>query len=125
MLLYGDKCKADMWERVQRAWKRIQQYKYMLPDSLAYQLARFRRRLHGIRTMLEPLGQLIHFADFAMYKVKRSAQGTLEVFNFEEDYHQESFLISGRDALDRMIDQRAGALRGMAIIHAKTGGLWL
>lgn len=122
VLLYGTGSKAELWERVRRAWKSIQRYKYILPDATAYQL----RVSGGIAWYPEDarnLNQLIHFADFAMYKVKRSAKGTLETFN-AQDYNEESFLISGRDALDRMIDQQLVRFAVQPILHAQTGDVY-
>ncbi len=122
VLLHGGKTKAEMRERVQRAWKGIVERTYQLPDGTLYQL-RVSGGLAWFPDDADNLNQLIQYADFAMYKVKRNAKGTLEEFNFR-DYSEDAFLISGRDALDRMIDKQLVRFALQPILSASTGDVY-
>lgn len=95
---------------------------YQLPDGTPYKM-RVSAGVAWYPDDARTLAQLIHFADFAMYKVKRSAKGTLEEFS-RQDYSEDSFLISGRDALDRLIDQQLVRFAVQPILSARTGDVY-
>lgn len=122
VFLYGGTSKEKIRERIRQAWSGILESYYLLPDGTPYKM----RVSAGVAWYPENakcLAQLIHYADFAMYKVKRSSKGTLEEFN-AQDYIDESFLISGRDALDRLIDQQMVRFALQPILSARTGDVY-
>jgi len=122
VFLYGGTCKEMVRERIRQAWNGILDSYYLLPDGSSYKM----RVSAGVAWYPEDarsLSQLIHFADFAMYKVKRSSKGTMEEFNSRE-YSEESFLISARDALDRLIDQQMVRFALQPILSARTGDVY-
>ena len=122
VLLYGGPTKEAVRERFLSAWNGILACTYRLPDGTQYKM----RVSAGVAWYPDDaltLAQLIHYADFAMYKVKRSSKGTLEEFNLR-DYSEESFLISGRDALDRLIDQQLIRFAVQPILSARTGEVY-
>jgi len=119
VLLYGGGDKRRMRARIERAWEGILTRSYTLPDGAAYRM----RASAGVAwypSDARTLTQLIHYADYAMYKVKRSAKGTLGEFN-AGDYEEDSFLVSGRNALDRMIDGQLIRFMAQPILSASTG----
>ena len=119
VLLYGGKSKQSMRRKIRRAWENILTHTYILPDGTPYKI----RASAGVAWYpgdADTLTQLIHFADYAMYKVKRSAKGTMVEFS-ARDYGEDSFLVSGRNALDRMIDGQLVRFMVQPILSAPTG----
>lgn len=66
---------------------------------------------------------LIKFADFAMYEGKRTVKGELREFN-REHYDNESFMLSGREELNRILDNQFIEFAFQPIVCAKTGELY-
>ena len=122
VLLYGGQSKEELRQRIRRAWAGILNSKYILPDGTPYKM-RVSAGIAWYPDDAKTLVQLIHYADFAMYKVKRNAKGTLEEFN-QREYSEESFLINGRDALDRLIDQQLVRFAVQPILSARTGEVY-
>lgn len=119
VFLYGGTSRCEVRERIEQAWKGIAERSYTLPDGKEYKM----RASAGIAWYpddAKTLSQLIRYADFAMYNVKRNDKGSMVEFN-EKDYGESSYLISGRNALDRLID--GGLIRFMVqpILSARTG----
>ncbi len=119
VMLYGGKDQQRMRTRIERAWKDVLGQAYILPDGTPYKL----RASAGVAWYpgdASTLAQLIHLADFAMYRAKRSAKGTLVQFTMK-DYDEDTFLASGRNALDRMIDGQLVRFAVQPILSARTG----
>ena len=122
VLLYGGENVEVVRKRVLQAWQGILERFYKLPDGTPYRM-RVSAGVSWYPDNANSLNQLIHYADFAMYKVKRRSKGTLEEFN-AKDYSEEAFLISGRDALDRLIDHQLVRFAMQPILSARTGELY-
>lgn len=122
VLLYGGRNREELRERIRAAWEGITERTYQLPDGTPYKM-RVSAGVAWYPDDARTLAQLIHYADFAMYQVKRSAKGTLEEFS-RKDYSEDSFLISGRDALDRLIDQQLVRFALQPILSARTGDVY-
>ncbi len=67
--------------------------------------------------------ELIKFADFAMYKVKHSIKGELREFN-KSAYMSESFILSGKEELDKVLDNQLVEYVFQPIVSAKTGDIF-
>ena len=122
VLLYGGKDKEQIRRRIQRGWNGILDRYYSLPDGTQYKM-RVSAGVAWYPDDARELEQLVHFADFAMYTVKRSSKGTLVEFNARE-YSEDSFLIRGRDALDRLIDNQLVRFAVQPILSARTGDVY-
>lgn len=66
---------------------------------------------------------LIKFADFAMYEGKRTVKGELREFN-KEHYDSESFMLIGREELNRILDNQFIEFAFQPIVFAKTGEIY-
>lgn len=66
------------------------------------------------------LDELMKFADFAMYKGKQSLKGELREFD-KEMYLKESFMLSGKEELNRILDNELINYFFQPIINVKTG----
>lgn len=66
------------------------------------------------------LEELKKFADFAMYKGKHTLKGEMRQFD-KENYLEESFMLSGKEELNRILDNELINFVFQPIIHVKTG----
>ncbi|MFI3174663.1 MAG: GGDEF and EAL domain-containing protein [Bacillota bacterium] len=66
------------------------------------------------------LDELMKFADFAMYKGKQSLKGELREFD-KAMYLKESFMLSGKEELNRILDEELIKYFFQPIIDVKTG----
>lgn len=67
--------------------------------------------------------QLQHFADYAMYKIKRTSKGNLTEFNLDE-YLADSFLSESKEELNTIIEQRAVQFYFQPIVSCKDGSIF-
>ena len=77
---------------------------FALPDGTPCRL----RASAGIAWFPEDADEfprLLHYADFAMYRVKNAAKGTVEEFN-KQDYDEAGYLFNGTQALNRMLEEK-------------------
>lgn len=119
VFLYGAADRESLRERIRQGWEGILNSVFPLPDKTAYRM-RVSAGVAWYPADARNLSQLIHYADFAMYQVKRSSKGTLEEFN-PKDYREDAILLNGRDALDRMIDSQMVRFAAQPILSARTG----
>lgn len=122
VLLYGAHDKQQLRERIELTWKSILRHSFTLPEGTQYRM-RVSAGIAWYPSDSRDLNQLILYADFAMYKVKHSSKGTLEEFDIK-DYNENSFLISGRNALDRLIDYQLIRFALQPIISSHTGNIY-
>ncbi len=69
------------------------------------------------------LDQLIKFADFAMYEGKHTVKGELHTFD-KNLYQAQSFMLSGREELNRVLDNQFIEFAFQPIVYAQTGKLY-
>jgi diguanylate cyclase (GGDEF)-like protein len=119
VFLYGGKDKPQIRERINTGWKGISQFYYRLADGTRYKM-RVSAGVAWYPADSAEYTQLIRYADFAMYKVKHNEKGSLVEFS-ARDYDENSFLISGRNALDRLIDGERVRYMVQPILSARTG----
>lgn len=122
ILLYGYDSKAELEEHIQQAWGQLCTQGILLPDGSFYRY----RASGGMAWFPEDadtLSKLLRYADFAMYKVKQDAKGTLKEFD-SNLFNEESYLIDARAALDRMIDNQLLHFAYQPIVSVKTAELW-
>lgn len=122
MLLYGYDSRAVLEEHIQNAWSQVSTQGLVLPDGSFYRF----RASGGVAWYPDDaptLSKLLHYADFAMYKVKQENKGNLEHFN-HDIYTEEAFLINAREALDRLIDNQLMHFAYQPIVSVQDGELW-
>jgi len=122
MLLYGYESRGELEEHIHQAWQQVSTQGVVLPDGSFYRF----RASGGMAWYPEDastLSKLLHYADFAMYKVKQDAKGNLQEFD-SALFNEESYLIDARAALDRMIDNQLLHFAYQPIVSVETGDLW-
>lgn len=122
MLLYGYENRDELEEHINAAWAQVSAQGLVLPDGSFY---RFRASggLAWYPDDAASLSKLLHYADFAMYKVKQENKGELARFDMGI-YTEEAFLINAREALDRLIDNQLMHYAYQPVVEVKTGEVW-
>lgn len=67
--------------------------------------------------------ELLHYSDFAMYKVKQSMKGDLGEFDLGI-YNKDAYLIQAKTELNKLIEQEQVTYFFQPIIHGKTGEIF-
>ncbi|MDD3214295.1 MAG: diguanylate cyclase, partial [Eubacteriales bacterium] len=119
VFLYGGRDKQEIREHIASAWKGILSQVFLLPDNTYYRI-RVSAGVAWYPDEAETPNELTGLADFTMYKVKRNAKGTIAEFD-PKDYGDYMQLVSGRDALDRLIDKQQIRFMGQPIFSAANG----
>lgn len=122
MLLYGYDSRHALEDHIDTAWQQVSSQGIVLPDGSFY---RFRASggMAWYPDDAATLSKLLHYADFAMYKVKQDAKGNLRTFD-SALFNEESYLIDARAALDRLIDNQLLHYAYQPIVSVKTAELW-
>lgn len=122
MLLYGYENRHELEAHISTAWEQVSTQGIVLPDGSFY---RFRASggMAWFPDDADTLSKLLHYADFAMYKVKQDAKGNLRQFD-KALFSEESYLIDARAALDRLIDNKLLHYAYQPIVSVKTAELW-
>ncbi len=102
ILLYGYRSKDEIRTILHTVLPQIKVSELLLPDGDIYKI-----RASGGLTWYpddatEP-DDLIRYADFAMYSIKRSVKGDIAEFD-RKAYNADAILINGAEALNRMIE---------------------
>lgn len=122
LLLYGFGSQDGCRNAIAQAWNQVMRQGIQLPDGDFYRF----RCSGGIAWYPDHAGDLqtlIHYADFAMYRVKHGSKGVLEDFD-PAAYAQEAYLFNAREALNRLIDAQLVHFVFQPIVDAHTGGLY-
>ncbi|MDR2897465.1 MAG: EAL domain-containing protein, partial [Spirochaetaceae bacterium] len=67
--------------------------------------------------------ELARFSDFAMYEIKNTLKGTYFEFD-ERNYHRDSFLLTCKGELDKIIDEELLKYAFQPIVDARTGAIY-
>ncbi|MBQ8555335.1 MAG: EAL domain-containing protein [Clostridia bacterium] len=122
VLLYGFDSKEECRAVISEGWHRIMEQGIQLPDGSFYRF----RCSGGVAWYPDDatdLKTLIHYADFAMYKVKQGSKGVLDYFD-REVYTEDAYLINAREALNQMIEKQLAHFAFQPIVDARTGQLF-
>ncbi len=121
-LLYGYEDRETCTAALNQVWQQIMQLGIQLPDGRFYRF-RCSGGVAWYPSDARDVPTLIHYADFAMYKVKQSAKGVLEHFD-RSVYTEDAFLVNARDALNQLIDKQLLHYAFQPIVDARTGDIY-
>ncbi len=122
VLLYGFGTREGCRSAITQAWEQVMHQGIQLPDGGFYRF-RCSGGIAWYPDHASDLHTLIHYADFAMYRVKHGAKGVLEDFD-PAAYAQEAYLFNAREALNRLIDAQLIHFVFQPIVNAHTGELY-
>lgn len=121
MFCYGYNSRSELSQALQKGWRNIQQQIVTFSDGQ-------KLRLHasgGIAWYPDDttdFRQLLHYADFAMYRVKNAVKGEVQDFN-RDDYRQTGYMVNGIQALNRMLDQTLVRYAYQPLVSARDGSI--
>ncbi len=101
---------------IERLYEALDNEPILLPDGNEFKI----RMSGGLSWHGEDsvdLAELIRFADFAMYEGKHTLKGELHIFN-KKRYEEESFMLSGKEELNRILDNQFVEFHFQPIIKA-------
>lgn len=122
ILFYGFSNRAELRSLARNGWAKVIEETIRMPDGAIYKL-RASGGLAWYPDDSEDFFQLMHYADFAMYKSKTTIKGTLEEFS-KDEYHEDGYLFNGMDALNRLLEDEMVRYVLQPIISAKTGKVY-
>jgi diguanylate cyclase (GGDEF)-like protein len=121
-LLYGHESREGIRKACSNIQRGMRDTFIYLPDHTKMQI----RASAGIAWYPEDSANcddLIRYADFAMYMVKKTRKGEFTDFNIE-DYNEESYLLQCREELNTIIEQELIDYQFQPIIDARTGKIY-
>lgn len=119
--IYGFDSKNELMDSLHALYKKLEDEPIKLPDSREFQI-RMSGGISWYNDDSTKLEELIKFADFAMYKGKKSTKGELKEFD-KDMYIKESFMLSGKGELNRILDDELVNFAFQPIIDVKNGEL--
>ncbi len=117
LFFHGYANRNEVRARISQGWAALMNERFALPDGTHVKM----RASAGIAWYPDDVlafERLIHFADFAMYRVKNTAKGTTEEFS-RSDYKAAGFLYNGSTALDRLLDEQLVRFAYQPIVSAR------
>ncbi len=122
VFIYGYDSKQQIHSALSGVYREFEENPIILPDAGEFKI----RMSGGISWYGDDstdLEDLIRFADFAMYEGKHTLKGELREFN-KEAYSAESFMLSGKEELNRILDNQFIDFVFQPIIDAKTASIY-
>ncbi len=122
VLFYNFESKEQVLNHIEKAYAEFDQHPITLPNSDQFKI----RMSGGISWYDEDttdLDELIRFADFAMYEGKFTLKGEIREFS-KEDYISKSFMLSGKEELNRILDNQFVDFVFQPIVDAKDGHIY-
>lgn len=122
LLLYGWESRRQLEAYIQNCWSTLGSKTLTLMDDAVCRL----RASGGAACYpddAKDLQTLIRYADFAMYKVKQGMKGSLEFFR-RDVYQEDSYMISAREALNRMLEENLAEYYFQPIVDTRDGSVY-
>lgn len=117
--LYGFDNRDILLDCLHNLYQKLEKVPAVMPDGKDFQI----RMSGGIAWYGDDssnIDELMKYADFAMYKGKQSLKGELREFD-KRSYINESFMISGKEELNRILDNELVNFYFQPIIEVQTG----
>lgn len=120
--IYGYKDKEEVKDIVKNMQDKLHNTLLTMPDGNVFRI----RASAGIAWYPDDSDnyeELIKYSDFAMYEVKNTDKGSVGEFN-KNRYDKDSFLLHGKEELNRFIDEELVDFAFQPIVDAKTGKIF-
>lgn len=122
LLIYGKDTKQEIREILSRVKEAMKDERIKLPDGTSIQV----RASAGIAWYPDDADSydvLLRYADFAMYFIKKNRKGDFTEFSLE-NYNKNSYLLSCREELNKLIEQSLVDYHFQPIVDASTGEIF-
>jgi len=122
VFFYGFNQRDEILHDLKQLYRALDNDLIILPDG-----SQFKVRMSGgiswYNVDSRDYNELIRYADFAMYEGKHTVKGELREFK-RDVYLSESFMLSGKEELNRVLDNQIIDFVFQPIVHAKSGELY-
>ncbi len=122
VFLYGFDDREEIMTLLNSVYKKLDASPILLPDA-----GEFKIRMSGgiawYQKDSSDFEELIRYADFAMYEGKVSLKGELREFN-KNTYLEKSFMLRGKEELNRILDNQFIDFAFQPIVDARTGAIY-
>ncbi len=122
VFFYGYDSKDDIRDVIEKGRHELLNSYCLLTDGSHYKI----RASAGISWYpddSQSYEQLMKYADFAMYTIKKTVKGSIAEFDIE-DYRKDSILVTGIEEMNRIIDERSVKYAFHSIVNAKNGQIF-
>lgn len=122
VFIYGYDSKDEIRAIINKIRHKLSESYCMLSDGKKYKV----KASGGIAWYPEnPVSYdvLMKYADFAMYTIKHTTKGSIAEFD-ENEYRKDSFLITGVEEMNRIIDEECVKFAFQTIISAENGSIF-
>ncbi len=119
LFYYGFDSREEIEELVKKVECGLSEGYLNLPDGKVFRL-RFSGGIAWYPEDSEDYKTLMKYADFAMYKVKKSDKGKISNFH-KESYEREKYLLRNQEELNRLIENQMVRHEFQPIVDVKTG----
>ncbi|MEG2144347.1 MAG: GGDEF and EAL domain-containing protein [Oscillospiraceae bacterium] len=122
ILLYGFSSKEDVMEVINSFWHELEIAKVKISATVEIKV----RASAGIAWYPDDskdFGELLSYADFAMYTVKNSVKGTYRIFNMES-YSENAVVYKGQEELNKLIENNLVRYAFQPIVRASDASIY-
>lgn len=122
IFIHGYASKEEARRQIDRIAQHVTGGSFVLPNGSVFRL----RASGGVAWYPDDAltyPDLIRYADFAMYTIKHSDKGRLQEFD-RAAYQENSILIGGQEALNRLIDSQLVRFALQPILEVRTGSVY-
>ena len=122
VFLYGYDDKNSVREQIEAIRLGIVNSRFALPGDPNFRV----RASAGVAWYPDDtthVDELIRYADFAMYTVKNTVKGEFSEFNIQ-NYKRDAYLLQGKEALNKLIDEELLDYHLQPIVDARTGAVF-
>lgn len=122
LLFHGFKTKDEIYKLCEDMQNTMRKTMIAMPDSTFMQL-RASAGMAWYPSDSDNMEQLVQYADFAMYMVKRDRKGELNEFNLES-YNQNAYLLHCMEELNTLIEKEMVDYQFQPIVDILTGDIY-
>ncbi len=122
VFLHNFPSKAAILDKLKLFYQRLEHTPLILKNGVEFKV----RMSGGVAwhgSDSKDFDELIRYADFAMYEGKHTLKGELRIFN-KQVYDAQSFMLSGKEELNRILDNHFIDFAFQPIISAHSGKLY-
>lgn len=120
--LYGFNTEDEVSAQIRRIWDDIDNGYIQVSNERKYKL-RVSAGIAWYPRNSDNYDKLFQFADFAMYTVKNSRKGTIQVFDHDL-YQQDKILLQGQEAFNNLVENRLVSYMLQPIFSVSAGKIY-
>lgn len=120
--VHGYESTEELLDLVSQKFAEVKNATITPPDGVAQRI-RFSTGIAWYPNHTEDVSLLVKYADFAMYRAKHNAKGTMRVFDPQE-YDETSYMMDNREAINKLIEEGLVKFMFQPIVDLHTGEIF-